>query len=389
MPDTTPPTVLSTTPANGAKSVAASAVVTATFSEALTASTVTTSTFVLRDPLNNLVSTNVSYDAATKTATLAPTAALQPETEYSARLIGGSSGIKDAAGNALAADYVWSFTTASLPTGFVDTLPADFSRGTLDAGGYIAETANGELTLAPVVGAEFSGTALPSGWTMSTWAGNSAATVSSGTMKVDGALVGTSAQYAAGRSLEFIATFSGAPFQHAGFAVTFGEGLWAMFSSNSGDALYARTNNASTATNTAIPGSWFGAPHRFRIDWTRVAGRLLHRRHAGRVARHRDWRDDAAGGERLRRRRQSADHRLDAPVAIRVDVDVSLGHLRRRGGHELEFGGLDRHGAGGHDRRTGGSHRQLGGAGRELERLHRRQRGDGRHRTVPPVPACG
>ena len=103
---------------------------------------------------------------------------------------------------------------------------------------------------------------------MSTWAGNSAATVSSGTMKVDGALVGTSAQYAAGRSLEFIATFSGAPFQHAGFAVTFGEGLWAMFSSNSGDALYSRTNNASTATNTAILGSWFGAPHRFRIDWT-------------------------------------------------------------------------------------------------------------------------
>ena len=72
VPDTTPPTVLSTTPANGAKSVAASAVVTATFSEALTASTVTTSTFVLRDPLNHLVSTNVSYDAATKTATLAP-----------------------------------------------------------------------------------------------------------------------------------------------------------------------------------------------------------------------------------------------------------------------------------------------------------------------------
>jgi hypothetical protein len=103
---------------------------------------------------------------------------------------------------------------------------------------------------------------------MSTWAGNSAAIVSGGTMKVDGALVGTSTQFLSGRSLEFMATFSGAPFQHAGFAVTFGEGLWAMFSSSGGDALYARTNNGSTATNTAIPGSWFGAAHRFRIDWT-------------------------------------------------------------------------------------------------------------------------
>jgi N,N-dimethylformamidase beta subunit-like protein/uncharacterized protein DUF4082/Big-like domain-containing protein len=268
--DTTPPTVTSTVPANGAKSIAISASVTAAFGEALTASTVTTSTFELRDPLNNVLGANVSYDAAAGIATLAPTAALQPETTYTARLVGGATDprIKDAAGNALAADYLWSFTTASLPTGFVDTLPADFSRGALDASGYIAETADGEVTLAPTVGAEFSGSALPAGWSMSTWAGNSAATVGGGTMKVDGALAGTSAQFAAGRSLEFIATFSGAPYQHAGFAVTFAEGLWAMFSSSGGDGLYARTNNGSTATNTAIPGSWFGTPHRFRIDWS-------------------------------------------------------------------------------------------------------------------------
>jgi hypothetical protein len=268
-PDTTPPTVMSTVPADGAKSIPPSASITARFSETLTASTVNASTFQLRDPLNNLVGANVSYDAASSTATLAPTAALEPETVYTARLLGGATDprIKDAAGNALAANYVWSFTTGSLPTGFVDSLPADFSRGTLDAGGYIAQTADGELTLAPAVGAEFSGTTLPAGWTMSTWAGNSAATVSGGTMKVDGVLVGTSAQFANGRSLEFIATFTGAPYQHAGFAVTFGEGLWAMFSSSGGDGIYARTNNGSAATNTLIPGSWFGTPHRFRIDW--------------------------------------------------------------------------------------------------------------------------
>ena len=87
-------------------------------------------------------------------------------------------------------------------------------------------------------------------------------------MSVDGALVSTNAMFLPGRSLEFTATFSGAPYQHAGFAVTFGEGLWAMFSSGAGDGLYARTNNSATGNDTAIPGSWFGTPHRFRIDWS-------------------------------------------------------------------------------------------------------------------------
>jgi len=103
---------------------------------------------------------------------------------------------------------------------------------------------------------------------VSPWTGSTSATVGNGVIDVDGALVATSSFFSAGRSLEFTATFSGAPFQHAGFAVTFGEGLWAMFSSNSGDGLYARTNNGATATNTLIPGSWFGAAHRFRIDWS-------------------------------------------------------------------------------------------------------------------------
>jgi hypothetical protein len=87
-------------------------------------------------------------------------------------------------------------------------------------------------------------------------------------MSVDGALASTTALFLPGRSLEFTATFSGAPYQHAGFAVTFGEGLWAMFSSGAGDGLYARTNNSATTNDTVIPGSWFGTAHRFRIDWS-------------------------------------------------------------------------------------------------------------------------
>ena len=268
--DTTPPTVAGVSPAAGATGVSGATTVTAAFSESLDAATVGASTFELRDAGNQLITAAVSYNAATNTATLTPGAPLAPSAVYTARLRGGTTDprIKDAAGNALATDVAWSFTTGPLPTIFIDTTPADFSTGTLDAGGYIGAAGDGELLLAPAVGAEFSGAALPAGWAMSTWTGTSSSAVAGGVMRVDGALVATSSYFPAGRSLEFAATFSGAPYQHAGFAVTFGEGLWAMFSSSGGDGLYARTNNGATAANTLIAGAWFGTPHRFRIDWS-------------------------------------------------------------------------------------------------------------------------
>ncbi len=115
--DGTAPTVTARTPAPGAVDIAAGASVSVTFSEAMTASTLTTTTFVLRDPANAAVAANVTYDAATRTATLKPGAALAPATTYTATLRGGSADptIRDAAGLALAADVVWSFTTATTP----------------------------------------------------------------------------------------------------------------------------------------------------------------------------------------------------------------------------------------------------------------------------------
>src|SRR5439155_2531230 len=54
VPDTTPPTVTSVAPANSATGVSTATSVTATFSEAMNASTSTTSTFVLRNPSNGI-----------------------------------------------------------------------------------------------------------------------------------------------------------------------------------------------------------------------------------------------------------------------------------------------------------------------------------------------
>ena len=101
----------SVSPADGATGVATTTAVSATFSEAMNAATIGASTFELRDAANVLVASNVSYDAPTLTARLTPTAVLAASQTYTATVRGGSTGVKDAAGNALTANRTWSFTT--------------------------------------------------------------------------------------------------------------------------------------------------------------------------------------------------------------------------------------------------------------------------------------
>ena len=111
-PDTTPPTVSSVSPAAGATGVTTTTAVSATFSEAMNAATIGASTFELRDAANALVASNVSYDATTLTARLTPTAVLAASQTYTATVRGGRRPrVKDVAGNALAANQTWSFTT--------------------------------------------------------------------------------------------------------------------------------------------------------------------------------------------------------------------------------------------------------------------------------------
>ena len=128
------PTVVTPLPTNAATAVPTGSSVTATFSEALDASTVSTSTFVLVDASSNTVAASVTYDAGRRRATLTPSSPLAYSTTYTATLKGGDSGIKDPAGTTLAADFVWSFTTAApdlTPPTVSSTSPAS------DAGGVV------------------------------------------------------------------------------------------------------------------------------------------------------------------------------------------------------------------------------------------------------------
>ena len=79
----------------------------------MNASTINSSTIELRNAANTLITATVSYNAATRTATLTPSASLANSTVYTVTIKGGASGVKDVAGNALAIDYSWSFTTAA------------------------------------------------------------------------------------------------------------------------------------------------------------------------------------------------------------------------------------------------------------------------------------
>jgi glucose/arabinose dehydrogenase len=131
--DTTAPTVVSVAPLAGASGVAASVRPSVTFSEAMSAGSVSASTFGLRKQGASAdVSASVAYDAGSRTATLTPAAALEAGASYTARVVGGASGVKDVAGNALAADHTWTFTIAATS---IRVFPSSVVRQTGTAGG--------------------------------------------------------------------------------------------------------------------------------------------------------------------------------------------------------------------------------------------------------------
>ena len=124
--DTTRPVVTSTTPAQGVTGVSLTPPITATFSKAMTASTLNTATFLLSGPGGASISGAVTYTAANNTVTFTPASALTFSTTYLATITTGAQDTASPA-NSLAANYVWTFTTAPAPTPptVISTVPAN------------------------------------------------------------------------------------------------------------------------------------------------------------------------------------------------------------------------------------------------------------------------
>lgn len=135
----TPPAVATVAPLNGAVTVPAATTITVTFTKAADPSTITGSTFVVSGATGA-----VTYDVPSRTATFTPSGNLAYSTVYSATV---TTGVKNLAGNSMAASYAWSFTTEAAPLtsqaiGAISFAPASLTVGNTTA---VSATATSSL----------------------------------------------------------------------------------------------------------------------------------------------------------------------------------------------------------------------------------------------------
>jgi len=141
--DSTPPTVVSVSPARGATGVSVQKKVTATFSEAMAPRTITTAQFILRQGSTPVLGT-VTY--AGRTATFTPLRNLAPCTKYNATI---NVWVRDLAGNQLAVAYVWRFTTGLDPVALRSAAPFAVLAGSTVTNTALLSTVNGDLGVSP------------------------------------------------------------------------------------------------------------------------------------------------------------------------------------------------------------------------------------------------
>jgi hypothetical protein len=138
----TAPQVFARSPAGGDVGVPSAAVVSVTFTKAMSTGSITTATLLLRDDttLASIPGT-VSYDASTRVATLTPATLLTPLTTYRVTVKGGAGGVLDFGGVQMVASDTWTFRTA--PAGIVPALMYPFSEG---LGTTTADVSGNDLT---------------------------------------------------------------------------------------------------------------------------------------------------------------------------------------------------------------------------------------------------
>lgn len=112
--DHTPPIITSRSPSPGSSGIATNATVRIGFNEAMTASTINSSTLSLSAG-GSPVAGSVAYDPNTNIATFTPSSPLANNQVYSVLV---TTGARDLAGNGVAANDLFSFTTAPAPPAF-------------------------------------------------------------------------------------------------------------------------------------------------------------------------------------------------------------------------------------------------------------------------------
>ncbi len=155
--DTIAPAVVSKTPEHNTVNVPAGTNIQVNFSESMDASTLNTSTITVNSTVYGLTPVTISYNIATRTATITPNAALKYLTEYTVTL---STGVKDPAANALNAT-TWKFTTEAdkYPPLIAGRNPAENATG-VAVGSNIEFTFNEDVVANTVYGAAYANNVL-------------------------------------------------------------------------------------------------------------------------------------------------------------------------------------------------------------------------------------
>jgi Ice-binding-like/Bacterial Ig-like domain len=108
-PDTAAPTIPTMNPANTTTAVATNHTIVVTFSEAMNAATITSSTFIVKQG-STIIPGTIVYTGTT--AIFTPASPFEGNKTYTVTI---TTGVKDVAGNALAANTTSSFTTGNAP----------------------------------------------------------------------------------------------------------------------------------------------------------------------------------------------------------------------------------------------------------------------------------
>jgi len=131
---TVSPSITENSPLANAANVRSDTSVSVTFSKDIKQSTLSSSTFYLKQG-SNLVAGAISYNSTTKTATFTPSSPLANGATYTATV---TTGVQDQNGSPLSAGKSWDFTTVARTTAVLEN--GDFESG---ATGWAAELVSG------------------------------------------------------------------------------------------------------------------------------------------------------------------------------------------------------------------------------------------------------
>ena len=106
------PIVSSTVPAASSNGANVNGTISATFNQPMNAATMTAANFIVTDASNNIVPGTVSFSPAASTFSFAPNTTLNGISPYTATV---KAAVSSYFGQAMGADYSWTFTTGSAP----------------------------------------------------------------------------------------------------------------------------------------------------------------------------------------------------------------------------------------------------------------------------------